>query len=77
MSVEVFKADCRFRRNGEQVPFNELVNSPSLLLEVTTDYNRRKSRPISHLEEGLGRTYQDQRALDRYKGERRRHELVD
>jgi hypothetical protein len=42
-SVEVFKAACKFRRNGEQVPFEELVNSPSLLLEVATDYNRRKS----------------------------------
>jgi hypothetical protein len=41
MSVEVFKAACRFRRNGEQVPFDKLVNSPSVLLEVTTDYNRR------------------------------------
>jgi hypothetical protein len=43
MSVEVFKAAYKFRRNGEQVPFEELVNSPSLLLEVATDYNRRKS----------------------------------
>jgi hypothetical protein len=43
MSVEVSKAAYRFRRNGEQVPFDELVNSPSLLLEVTTDYDRRKS----------------------------------
>jgi hypothetical protein len=43
MSIEVFKAARRFRRNGEQVPFNKLVNSPSLLIEVTYDYNRRKS----------------------------------
>jgi hypothetical protein len=43
MSVEVFKVACRFRRNGEQVPFDELVNSPSLLIEVTYDYNQRKS----------------------------------
>jgi hypothetical protein len=42
MSVEVFKEACRFRRYSEQVPFDKLVNSPSLLLEVTTDYNRRK-----------------------------------
>jgi aryl carrier-like protein len=34
MSVEVFKAACRFRKNGELVPFDELVNSPSLLIEV-------------------------------------------
>jgi hypothetical protein len=43
MSVEVFKAAYRFRRNSEQVPFDELINSPSLLIEVTYDYNRRKS----------------------------------
>jgi hypothetical protein len=43
LSVEVFKAACRFRRNGEQVPFDELVNSPGLLIEVTYDYNQRKS----------------------------------
>jgi hypothetical protein len=43
MSIEVFKAACRFRRNGEQVSFDGLVNSPSLLIEVIYDYNRRKS----------------------------------
>jgi hypothetical protein len=48
MSVEVFKAACRFRSNGELVPFDELVNSPSLLIEVTYDYNRRKSTGPSH-----------------------------
>jgi hypothetical protein len=31
MSVEVFQAACRFRRSGELVLFDELVNSPSLL----------------------------------------------
>jgi hypothetical protein len=48
MFVEVFKAAYKFRRNGEQVPFEELVNSPSLLLEVATDYNWRKSIGPSH-----------------------------
>jgi hypothetical protein len=43
MSVEVFKAACKFRRNSEQVPFEELVNNPNILLEVATDYNQRKS----------------------------------
>jgi hypothetical protein len=43
MSVEVFKTAYRFRRNGELVPFDELVKSLSLLIEVTYDYNRRKS----------------------------------
>jgi hypothetical protein len=55
MSVEIFKAACRFRRNGEQVLFDELVNSPSILIEVTTDYNRRKST-------GLSRTWKEVQA---------------
>jgi hypothetical protein len=29
--------------NSELVPFEELVNTPTLLLEVATDYNRRKT----------------------------------
>jgi hypothetical protein len=43
MSVEVFKAACRFRRSGELVLFDELVNSASLLIEATYDYNQSKS----------------------------------
>jgi hypothetical protein len=42
MSIQLFKAACQFRRNDELVPFEELVNSPNLLLEVAIDYNRRK-----------------------------------
>jgi hypothetical protein len=41
MSIQVFNAACQFRRNDELVPFQELVNSPNLLLEVSSDYNRR------------------------------------
>jgi hypothetical protein len=43
MSVEVFKAACRYRRNRELIPFDELVNTPSDLIEVTFDYNQSKS----------------------------------
>jgi hypothetical protein len=43
MSVEVFKEACRYRRNRELVPFDELVNTPSDLIEVTFDYNQTKS----------------------------------
>jgi hypothetical protein len=43
MSVEVFKAACRYRRNRELVPFDELVYTPSDLIEVTFDYNQSKS----------------------------------
>jgi hypothetical protein len=43
MSLQLFKAACQFRKNGELVPFDKLVNTPTLLLEVATDYNRIKT----------------------------------
>jgi hypothetical protein len=38
-----FKAACQFRRNDELVPLEKLVNTSTLLLNVPTYYNRRKT----------------------------------
>jgi hypothetical protein len=63
MSVQLLQVATEFRRNDEKVPFQELVNSTSLLLEVARDFSQRGT-PISHLERGPDRTSQHQWPLD-------------
>jgi hypothetical protein len=43
MFIQLFLAACQFRRNNELVLFQELVNTPSLLLEVATNFNQKKT----------------------------------
>jgi hypothetical protein len=40
MSVFLLRYTIEFRRNNSIVPFEELGNSPPLLLEITTGFNK-------------------------------------